>query len=169
MGMEEMVRRVESYRCRQVVVTGGEPLRAEELGELLERLKESGKFLTVETNATRYRRITCDLISISPKLANCGQKDKARRLNVEAIGEFIAEHDYQLKFVVEAESDLEEVEEILSGLGRVERNKVMLMPQARTQEEYHRRAPQVAQWCIEKGFRFSPRLQVELWGRRRKK
>jgi len=177
MSVEQIVDRVGSYDCRHVVVTGGEPLIWPGLSLLLHELHTAGKFVTVETNGTQYRPIEADLVSISPKLANSVPKngphaDFARRherarLNVEAIGAFMERHDYQLKFVVDAEEDLVEMEAILDRLTNLSREKVMLMPQARTKAQYRRAAPRVAQWCIERGLAFCPRLQVELWGARR--
>ena len=70
LSLEEIIDRVEKYDCGQVVVTGGEPLISPELPKLLEELKKQDKYITLETNATRFYPITCDLVSISPKLGN---------------------------------------------------------------------------------------------------
>ena len=179
MTVEEIIERVEKYNCRQVVVTGGEPLIASKLPTLLEELKKRDKYITLETNATRYHPVVCDLVSISPKLANStprqgpyiqfAETHEKNRLNVGAIKNFMDNYDYQLKFVVEDENDLREIEDILGELPGVDQDKVMLMPQAKTKQEYRRRGLQIAQYCVEKGFRYSPRLQLELWGRRRGK
>ena len=175
--VQEIINRVEKYDCREVVVTGGEPLIAPQLPTLLEQLKERDKYITLETGATRYRPVACDLVSISPKLANStprqgpyaqfAQTHEKNRLNLNAIKSYMDNYDYQLKFVVEDENDLREIEDILKELPGAARDKVMLMPQAKTKQEYRKRGPQVAQMCLANGFRYSPRLQVELWGRRR--
>jgi 7-carboxy-7-deazaguanine synthase len=175
----EIVSQVAEHGCRHVVVTGGEPLIAPELPELLQALADGEKHVTLETNATQYRDLACDLVSISPKLAHStplpgpqgryAEEHERHRLNVPAIASFIDRHDYQLKFVVNDESDLTEVDAILSQLPAVDREKVMLMPLARTKTEYQRRAPLVAALCVRHGFRFCPRLHMELWGRQRGK
>ncbi len=177
--VEEIIDRVEKYDCRQVVVTGGEPLIAPELPTLLDELKKRDRYITLETNATRYHPVECDLVSISPKLANSTPRQgpyaqfaeihEKNRLNVGAIKNFMDNYDYQLKFVVEDENDLREIEDILRKLPGVDRDKVMLMPQAKTKQEYRKRGPRIAQLCLEKGFFYSPRLQLELWGRQRGK
>lgn len=177
MPLEEIIAEVKKYNAEAAVVTGGEPLIQPETPNLLHQLQREGKFVTLETNATQYRPIECNLVSISPKLASSvsARPEHSKHiagherawLNIEAIQSFIDNHDVQLKFVVEDKEDVTEVEEILGKLKRVNRHEIMLMAQARTKQEYRRRAPQVAQWCIEKGFRLSPRLQVEMWGRRR--
>jgi len=173
----EIVAKVSNYNCEAVVVTGGEPLIWPETPTLLYELKKQNRFITLETNATQYRPIECDLVSISPKLAHAisDKPEHAQHiagherawLNLEAIQSFIDNHNVQLKFVVETEQDVDEVEEILTRLQGVDHSKVMLMPQARTKQEYRRRAPKVAQMCIERNFGFSPRLQIDLWGGRR--
>lgn len=175
----EIVEQVETYHCEFVVVTGGEPLIWPETPTLLHELKQQGQFITLETNATQYRPVECDLVSISPKLASAisDKPEHAQHiagherawLNLEAIQSFMDNHQVQLKFVVVSERDVEEVEEIVAKLTRIERSEIMLMPQARTKQEYRRRAPQVAQICVERNFRFSPRLQIDLWGSQRGK
>jgi len=57
-------------RATHVVVTGGEPMIQDEIVRLTERLKELGLHITIETAGTVYQPVICDLMSISPKLAN---------------------------------------------------------------------------------------------------
>jgi len=172
--IDEILDAVGRHSCAHVVVTGGEPLIARELPDLLQRLRETGSHVTLETSARQYRAVACDLVSISPKLAHSAsdalpdeETQQEHRVNVEALRKFIDNHDYQLKFVVQGQRDLGEIEDILAQLPNVDRNNVFLMPQARTKSEHRRRGPLIAQMCIDHGFRFCPRLQIELWGRRR--
>ena len=180
--VEQIMSQVSTYKCANVVVTGGEPLIAEELPELLKALTENGEHITVETSATHFREITCNLISISPKLSNSlpARTDNLRykeqdRLNISAIRNYIDRHDYQLKFVVENETDLPEIEQLLKQLqdskknGEIDRNKVFLMPQAQTRKQHNQLGPRIVQMCLEKGFRYCPRLQIELWDNQRKR
>ncbi len=177
--LEQIVNQISEYDCSHMVVTGGEPLISPELPTLLQELKNRNKHITLETSATQYRPVIADLVSISPKLAHSiphtgphadfAPIHKNRRLNLEAIQYFMDHHDYQLKFVVGDRTDLEEVDQILAVLRNVSRDRIMLMPQARTRQQYHTAGPLVAQLCIEKGFRYCPRLHVELWDNRRGK
>src|SRR5579862_6099350 len=68
--VEEIVSQVESYGCKHVVLTGGEPMLFEPVVELASTLKGLGHVITIETAGTIYRDIECDLMSISPKLTN---------------------------------------------------------------------------------------------------
>ena len=72
--------------------------------------------------------------------------------------------DYQLKFVIDDSDDMHEVLEILNAVGGVDPWKVLLMAQGRTPEEVAARAPEVAALCLEHGFRYTPRLHLDLFG-----
>jgi 7-carboxy-7-deazaguanine synthase len=166
--LAEILQQVRHYNCRHIVLTGGEPLLTDELDTLLELLSQTGKHITVETAASSYRDIKCDLISISPKLSNSAAPDnQQQRLNIQAIAEFIRQYDYQLKFVVSGPDDMPEVEDVLAKLPDLDRQKVMLMPMASTKAQYRQIAPIVAQMCIDNNFRYCNRLHLELWGNRR--
>ncbi len=170
----EQVRRLDS---RYVVLTGGEPMIDPDVGELTGRLRDGGYHLTIETAATVWRDVACDLASISPKLANSTprQRDGGRhaaaheknRINLDTIHRFMAMPDYQLKFVVDRPEDLEEIDALLSQIGTVEPANVLLMPQGVTKEELDRRNVWIADLCKQRGFRFCPRLHIELYGNRR--
>ena len=180
--VEQIVSQISAYECANVVVTGGEPLLAPELPDLLTILSSEGRHITLETSATRFCELLCDLISISPKLSNSLPIDtdsphykEQDRLNINAIRNYIDRHDYQLKFVVENETDLPEIEQVLKQLqdsgknGEIDRNKVFLMPQARTRKQHSQLGPRIVQMCLKKGFRYCPRLQIELWDNQRKR
>jgi 7-carboxy-7-deazaguanine synthase len=175
--LDEILTEAKSYPARHAVVTGGEPLLAPEIEALCDRLKADGFHITIETAATLFKPVRCDLMSLSPKLANSTpwKRDdgrfawmhQQRRLNLAVIGELIERYDYQLKFVAERENDFSEIEEILEELGGVDRARVLVMPQGRTREELHERTPWIVELCKQHGFAYCPRLHIEIWGDRR--
>ena len=75
--------------------------------------------------------------------------------------------DYQIKFVIDRPEDVAEAEAILERLPGVDRTKVLLMPQGVTREELDHRAGWLVEVCKERGFRYCPRLHIELYGNRR--
>ena len=85
------------------------------------------------------------------------------RLDLAVLSELIDHYDYQLKFIVDNESDQLEIENTLEQLGNVDYEKVMLMPQASSREELVEKSVMVAEICKRTGFAFSQRLQVLLW------
>ncbi|NIA17441.1 MAG: radical SAM protein [Planctomycetes bacterium] len=158
--VEQIVRNVQKFDCASVVITGGEPMINDGLAELAAKLKSAQKHITIETAGIVFATdIPCNLMSISPKLNNAG----AGRLEPGVIRELIDNYDYQLKFVVENESDIYEINELLARLDGVDKKRVMLMPQAKSRCEYIAKAPVVAEICKKTGFVFCPRLQVLLW------
>lgn len=155
--------------ARHVVVTGGEPLlQCEPLEDLLGRL-EHGAFVEVETNGTlpptRRLRERVNQWNVSPKLSNSGEPSE-RRLRPRALDAFRRLSNAWLKLVVDAPARLEEATALVREIAWPP-ERVMLMPQAETREELADREPWLARACAKRGHRYSPRLQVRLWGRRR--
>ena len=159
-----------------VVVTGGEPMIAPQVPALTQLLRAAGLHITIETAGTFYAAVACDLMSISPKLTNSipRERDGGRwaaqhdrlRLQPAILRRLIAEYPFQFKFVVAAPEDLAEIETLCSECG-VSRSHVILMPEGIRGEILHERALWLAEICKQTGFRFSPRLHVDLWGDRR--
>ena len=177
LAIDDILTQVNQFACRHVVVTGGEPIVAKQFPQLMTALKAADKHLTVETSAIQIRDFPCDLVSISPKLSHSTPRGgpflpyaaahEKNRLNLDAIQHYIDHYDVQLKFVVDSSDDLNEIETVLSQLTNVKKEKVLLMAQAKTKTQLRQRGPLVAQLCLEKGFTYSPRLHVELWGNQR--
>jgi organic radical activating enzyme len=84
-------------------------------------------------------------------------------LDIAVLQELIDNYKYQLKFVVDSEADLSEIQQTLKKIGNVDSEKVMLMPQATTRDELLAKSAIVADMCKQTGFVFSQRLQVLLW------
>jgi 7-carboxy-7-deazaguanine synthase len=149
---EDIVTQVDDWPCQHVVITGGEPMINPQLPQLVQALKNTGKHITIETAGIAYvPDIPCDLMSISPKLSNSVPLDEKlraihedSRLDLAVLSELIEHYNYQLKFVVEDESDQLEIEETLERLGNVDYEKVMLMPQAAAREELIEKSKEAA-------------------------
>jgi len=158
-----------------LVVTGGEPMINSDLPQLVQELKAADKHITIETAGIAYiPDIPCDLMSISPKLSNSNPKDpvlakihKDSRLDLAVLGKLIDSYQFQLKFVVDSQADLPEIQETLEKIGNVDSENVMLMPQAATRDELLLKSPMVAEMCKQTGFAFCQRLQVLLWNNQR--
>jgi 7-carboxy-7-deazaguanine synthase len=165
------------YPSRHVVVTGGEPLLAPEIEKLAAKLKAAGVHITIETAATIFKPVVCDLVSLSPKLANStpwkrqqgkfAQMHEERRLNLEVIQRFIDGYDYQLKFVANQKRDFDEIREIIDRLKNVDLGRVLIMPQGKTVKELRGKSRWIVELCKKYGYGFTPRLHIELYGNRR--
>jgi 7-carboxy-7-deazaguanine synthase len=165
-------------QTRHVVLTGGEPMIMPEIVELTERLHAGGHLITIETAATVFKPLPLTLASLSPKLSNSTplEREKGRfaqlheetRLNFDVIQQFISSApQFQLKFVVSSESDLGEVKQVLARVRGWEEPDVLLMPEGTDADTLRERAVWLAEVCGRSGFRFCPRLHIELYGNQR--
>ena len=170
--IDQILNEVKAHPARHVVVTGGEPMIAPEIIPLTERLRALGLHITIETAGTVVKPVACDLMSISPKLANstpagpwAAQHDRLR-IQPETLADLMAGYTYQLKFVIEKPNDLAEVRALVDML-HADREHVILMPEGTDPDVLRQRGLWLVEICKEEGFRFSPRLHVELWCNRR--
>ena len=173
LALDAIIARIVEYpAARHVVLTGGEPMIAPGIVDLSNDLRARGYHITVETAGTVFAPVPCDLMSISPKLANStpdgpfrAQHERLRR-NPETLRNLISQFDYQLKFVIADENDLSEVQE-LAGAIEAPAAKIILMPEGVDEKTLSQRGAMVAELCKRFGYRFSPRLHVHLYGKRR--
>ncbi len=175
--LTEILAQLAEYPTRHVVITGGEPLLAPDLEELCTHLRQREYHITIETAATVFKPVECDLASLSPKLSNStpyqresgrfAERHELMRLRPDVILAFMERSDYQLKFVIDKPADVGEVLELLKLLPEIDYSKVLLMPQGVTREELESRGPWLVEECKKHGFRFCPRLHIELFGNRR--
>lgn len=166
-----------------LVITGGEPLLAYQqlYPTLLEECRARGlRDLTFETNGTQrlYPEVEQYLFeeftrhgrdrdrltfSVSPKLPGSGEVwESAINPTVVKSYELIG-HTY-LKFVVSTEQDVGDAERAVTefreaGFG----GPVYLMPVGGVPEVYNLSTQQVATMAMARGWRYSPRLQVDIW------
>lgn len=174
MAVAEIVDQARSLKASHAVVTGGEPLIADGIVELTESL--AGMHITIETAGTVYKTVKCDLMSISPKLANSTprERDGGRwaaqhdrlRTQLDVLKRLMSEYEYQLKFVVTSEQDLIEIESIVSETA-ASRGRVVLMPEGTDAATLMERSRWIVDVCKSSGFRYSPRLHIDLFGNQR--
>ena len=174
-GIDEIVETIQKWPCKFVVITGGEPMTNPDLPQLAQQLKAAGKHITIETAGIAFvPDMPCDLMSISPKLGNSTPDDlrlaaihEDSRLDIAVLRKLIDNYNYQFKFVVDGEADLAEIQQTIKTIGKVDLEKVMLMPQAAKRDELLAKSPMVAGLCKRTGFAFCQRLQILLWNNRK--
>jgi 7-carboxy-7-deazaguanine synthase len=182
MELEEIEKRIGEFATTHVVLTGGEPLLHGASERLLRRLAEAGYHTTVETNGTVVPDpgTPIDLASVSPKLASSTptperdptdegeweERHEDRRIDLDALSTLVERYDHQLKFVVTGPGDVSEVVDLLDRLrdrATVADEDVLLMPEGATRERLDETRNTVADLAMEYGFRYTPRLHVDLW------
>jgi 7-carboxy-7-deazaguanine synthase len=176
MTVEEIAIKVDGYGAQHVVVTGGEPMVAKGIHQLAARLKDMGKHITIETAATIFPEgIQCDLASLSPKLSNSTpdaaaagawrNRHEKSRLQPEIIRNWIQRYNYQLKFVVASEDDLDEIHDLLSAVGtEITPGKILLMPEGTEAAIIRERSLPLIDICKRHGYRYCDRLHIQLFG-----
>jgi len=176
LALEEILARVARFQPHYVVLTGGEPMIAPDIVPLTEALRQMRLHITVETAGTVYLPVECHLMSISPKTSNSipfereggrwvAMHDRSR-IRLDVLKRLIDNYEYQLKFVVAEEEDLIEINDLVRRL-RANPQRVLLMPEGTDPEVLRDRALWLVELCKQQGYRYSPRLHIELWGNRR--
>lgn len=175
---EEILSQVLAIDCRHVVITGGEPLLWPSLIGLVQGLRQAGRHVTLETAGTLdVPELVCDLASISPKLSSSTPHTREdgrfalmheqARWKPEIVTRLMQRQPHQLKFVAHEPADIAEIDAMLSQLPKTDPDRILLMPQGTTPEEIATRSPWVAKACLQRGWRYGPRLHIDLYGNTR--
>ena len=164
---EDVMDAVQAHGCRHLVITGGEPLiQQRALAPLIDGLKSRGFSFEVETNGTiapvQYLVDGIDQWNVSPKLASSGNTSRRRDV-AGAMRSFAAMPNAFFKFVVVDRRDADEVDSLVGSYG-IERDRVLLMPEGTSKPELQDRSEWLSELCVERGFRFTTRLHILLWG-----
>jgi 7-carboxy-7-deazaguanine synthase len=178
---------------RHLVISGGEPyLQRKGLGELTSVVKlKTGMHITVETNATIFDEEaskSIDFFSLSPKLRNSLPTPKKlatagfRHLDdleglhlkrclqpivMQQFLDYVTENpakEFQLKFVVAAPFDSLEIEEVLKNLKGWSPEDILIMPAGRNEAELIQTIPVALEMSLRNGWRYCPRLHIQLFG-----
>jgi len=169
---EEVAQRVTAYPCQNIILTGGEPLLQQPAWiDLLKHLRniDSDYRFEVETNGTLKPSAEFDALisqyNVSPKLSNSGNT-RELRIAPTALAFFATSEKTWFKFVIAAPSDLEEVTALIKE-HNLPKNRILLMPEGRTEQVLQQRRLWLADICRDQGFRYSDRLHIQLWGSKR--
>jgi 7-carboxy-7-deazaguanine synthase len=182
LSVDDLLDRIDEFDADHVVLTGGEPMLHEESVTLLDQLGERGYHTTVETNGTIHRDAAIDLASISPKLASStptperdpkgdgewADRHEDHRVDIDALSELVEDYESQLKFVVTGREDMDEIVDLVERVRdhtatTVHDADVLLMPEGVTRTELDERRTEVAELAREYGYRYTPRLHVDIW------
>jgi len=170
------------WRNEHLIITGGEPLLGwqrsfEDL--LWNDAMRPLKSLTFETNGTqkltddfkkflaKYSRLingnTEIVFSVSAKLSASGEKwEDAIRPDI--VKEYDWFGDMYFKFVVDKETDIYEIDRAVEAYRDAGIHcDVYLMPVGGTDQLYFNNYKSVAEMALKRGWRYSPRLQVDIW------
>jgi organic radical activating enzyme len=160
---------VAALPTRRVVLTGGEPFE-QPIASLLHALRRAGFTIEVETAGfAPLAQVQCATLAhqlnVSPKLANSGVPYE-RRIQLPVLCFLRDTGKAYFKFVIDRPADVAEVDALVALLA-LPADRVLLMPQALTAEDVLRKS----RWLVEegkaRGYGYSPRLHILLWGAKR--
>lgn len=104
----------------------------------------------------------------SPETGEFASRHERERIDIEAMARFVEVCDTQLKFVVTGEDDMDEILSVLEDIraastASITNDDVLLMPEGATRDRLEQTRTRVAELAMEHGFRYTPRLHVDLW------
>lgn len=134
------------------------------------------KNLTFETNGTqkllpRFKDYLKEwtnrgeiTFSVSPKLSASGE-DWNEAIKPDIVCEYETVSHTYLKFVVDSLQHFEEVDQAVFEYRKQGfKGRVYVMPQGGVVTPYAQNRVNVADWALMRGYNYSPRLHVDLWG-----
>ena len=141
---------------------------------LCHELDKRGRHITIETNATLFAEVAAHLISMSPKLRNSNppadhrffKRHERERICPDVIRQFLDAYPCQVKFVVDTPEDLTEIQTLETEIG-IPAETILLMPQGTTSAVLQQKQEWLVNLCKENGYRYSPRVHVDIWGDKR--
>ena len=145
-------------------------------------LRERKHHITIETNGTRYVKGLaeyCHLMSVSPKLSDSApkieqvksnywiKKHERDRIDITTLNKLLRNYRCQFKFVVSYQQHIDEIEALQQQLDELWDDLIYLMPEGRTEKEIRDKQQWIVDTCLEKGWNYSDRLHVRVWGDKR--
>ena len=168
LSIEEIKKEIKQYLKfnPDLVITGGEPgLYFDRLYPLVEWFDG---LVTIETNATiypdfdKYPKYKKVAFAMSVKLSNSGEEYK-KRVKKESIKN-ISQNAKKSFFKFVIDRDLKnEIEKIIQDYNL----PVYCMPLGENKEELEINAPFVFDFCLKNGYRYSDRIHIRLFGKKR--
>jgi len=156
-----------------LVISGGEPmLQQGKLAEVMELfhndLKLEDLWIEIETAGTiaptNEFDYWVDAYNVSPKLEHSGN-ELSLRYRPEALEALRDTGKVQgWKFVAQEPSDLDEIADLVK---KHELFPVYVMPEGKNQADLSRHSEGLVTSVIERGWRMTPRLHIQLWGAER--
>lgn len=161
------------HKGQHLILTGGSPLKQEAACiEFLTAFMDRYGFkpyVEVENEAvlmpSQEFMSLVDWWNNSPKLANSGMKERVR-IKPDVLRVMGGLPNSVFKFVVNSESDWEEIQKDYLTPGYIGKHKIVIMPEGQTQEELSKTREMAADIAIREGVRFTDRLHVTIWNKK---
>ena len=158
MTVHDILKTIEGYNCTHLVLTGGEPTL--QLSEIERFLCVRNKFLEIEieTNGTyKVPEPWFETITVSPK---------KQAIDEQILRDYNNYKNTYFKFVICDKIDFSFWDDIIHDLG-LSPEKVIMMPEGVDDNKIKETAKWLVEVCKTHNYRFSPRIQIWLYGNKR--
>ena len=164
--VERVGEAVRAFGCRNIVLTGGEPLLQQAALTSLCELLGLAYHVEIESNGTV--KLTegfsphVHQLNLSPKLAHSlnGEPDRKKP---QVLADYARDSRAWFKFVIAQTGDVEEVDALAAAAG-IAADRILLMPEGVTSAALRQRMGWLAPLCLARGYRMSDRLHIHLYG-----
>ena len=159
MSIKEIKKEVCSNGCKNIVITGGEPLLQEDLLDLLKQL--SNRRVYIETNGTIYKSsligMATFIVSPKPEFLNPNYYNVLKKWSTHGI----------FKFVIGDKIDFDRALKVCAEIGK--KKDIYFMPKGTTDEELKKVMIHLVKWIKEDApyVNLTPRLHIHLYGQKR--
>ncbi len=169
---DTILKKIDDYKARHVVITGGEPLLNESMEQFCQLLKKKGYYITIETNGTILPIETCDFWSVSPKFAH--QQKRYKKTDtilfeniVKHVNTIVKAKNYQIKFVIKTPDEMSYIRDFLKKIDPFPHERVILMPEGTNRNSQVEKLEWISELCKTFGYRLIPRLHTIIWNDKR--
>lgn len=115
--IDEIIAEISRYPCKNISITGGEPLlQREELFELVKRLKEMNYWIQLNTNGTIFDQKIFELVDLITMDYKCPSSGMKSDLNVLKKTRELFPSKSQFKFVISDEEDYRYAKDVVTSL-----------------------------------------------------
>lgn len=168
-GLADIANKVSAFQPVGIVITGGEPLlQQRQLPAMIDAIKEQTGpiYVEIETNgsiapdAQIVERV--NQFNVSPKLHHSGN-EPSLALNPDRLSFWRGCPGANFKFVVSSPKDLDEIDTLIRS-HRIPASRVSLMPLGRDGVSLRARSEWLTEECLKRGYRFTDRLHIHLFG-----
>jgi len=159
--VEQIMKKIEKYPCKNICITGGEPLLQDETLNLIKSLTKNNYKICLETNGSKnLKKISRNkslIISLDIKCPSSNMHEKMQFENIN----FLQKKD-QLKFIIKNKEDYNYAKEIV--------NKYKPSCPIYFQPVWGTNSDDLAKWIINDGLNVQISLQIHkiLWGETRR-
>lgn len=162
MNIEEAVKNIKNYPCKNVCITGGEPLMQDETLDLINILIKKGYKICLETNGSKNLEELANKKSLMISLdIKCPSSKMYEKMQLENIN--LLEQKDQLKFVIKNKEDYNYAKKLI--------NKYKPVCSVFFQPVWKINPKELAEWIINDGLNVQMSLQLHkiLWGKKKRR